>query len=133
MKDSFVPSLPASAPAFRSVVGFALGLGCCRWRVRRSAAAFSGLVLVVGFGSSSAAFGFARAALPRFFPLRPLFRLVVRRFSSPAGAVWGVSVPVSPVGLSLASLPPAPAFSALPWPGSPLGSRPGVAFWSGGV
>ena len=93
----------AAAP-WRRVVGSALAAGAVRWRLRRSVRSFSGVVVVAGFGSLSAASAFGGAwsgwcGVP----------VVVRRFSSllspgggfvVVGPVWGVSVPVAPVRAS---------------------------------
>lgn len=88
--------VPLCAPWWRSLVGSALSCGARRWRVRASARAFSGAVVVVGFRSASAAALFA-ATWSGWVG----FPLAVRRF---AGPVFGVSVPVAvPPSLRLAS------------------------------
>jgi len=98
--------LPLSAPWWRSLVGFALAAGACRWRLRASARSFSAAVVVVGFASSARASAFASA-----WSGWVGFPLAVRRFRGAAGPVFGVSVPVAvPPLLRLA----APA--ALPTP-----------------
>jgi hypothetical protein len=98
--------VPLSAPWWRSLVGSALAVGACRWRLRASSRAFSGAVVVVGFSSPAAAAAFASA-----WGWWCGCSLAVRRF---AGGVFGVSVPVCapPGACSLASPPP----SALPPP-----------------
>jgi hypothetical protein len=83
---------PLSAPWWRSLVGFALVAGACRWQVRRSARASA---------FASAWSGWVG------------FPLAVRRFAGAAGPVFGVSVPVAvPPSLRLAAAAslPAPAW-----------------------
>ena len=46
--DRGLGGLPLAAPWWRSLVGSALSAGACRWRLRASARAFSGAVLVAG-------------------------------------------------------------------------------------
>ena len=98
---------PLSAPWWRRLVGSALAAGACRWRVRASGRAFSGAVVVVGFGSAVAASAFA-AAWAGWVG----FPLAVRRFAGAAGPVFGVSVPVAvPPSLRLAAPGALPAVS----------------------
>jgi hypothetical protein len=93
--------VPLSAPWWRSVVGLGLSAGAVRWRLRSSVRAFSGAVVVVGFGSPAAASAFA-SSLGGWCGLS----LAVRRFVGASGPVWGVSVPVAvPPFLSLALAP----------------------------
>jgi hypothetical protein len=91
-----------AAPWWRSLVGSALSAGACRWRLRASARAFSGAVVVAGFSSPAAA-AFASAG-----GWWCGCSLAVRRFRGRAGPVWGVSVPVCapPGARSLVSPPP---------------------------
>jgi hypothetical protein len=56
--DRGLGGLPLAAPWWRSLVGSARA---CRWRLRASARAFPGAVVVVGFSSSAAAVAFAAA------------------------------------------------------------------------
>jgi len=96
---------PLAAPWWRSLVGFALVAGACRWRLRASSRAFSGAVVVVGFGSSAAASAFALA-----WSSWVGFPLAVRRFAGAAGPVFGVSVPVAvPPSLRLVASAALPA------------------------
>lgn len=96
---------PLAAAPWRRVVGSALFAGACRWRLRASARSFSGVVVVAGFGSPSAAASFASA-----WSGWVGFPVAVRRFAGVSGPVWGVSVPVAPVRASAGVpvvLPPA--------------------------
>lgn len=73
---------------FRSVVGSALGSGCCSWSFRPSERSISGLVVVARFESFPRAAAFAR----RWAAVLPvLCGGVLVRFRSGA---WAVSVPV---------------------------------------
>lgn len=83
---------PLAAAPWRRVVGSALFAGARRWRLRRSARSFSGVVVVAGFSSPAAASAFAGS-----WSGWCGFPVVVRRFAGPAGPLFGVSVPVAPV------------------------------------
>lgn len=87
--DRGLGGLPLAAPWWRSLVGSALSAGACRWRLRASARAFSGAVLVAGFGCPAAAARFAAS-----WGWWCGCSLAVRRFAGRGGPVWGVSVPV---------------------------------------
>lgn len=94
--DRGLGGLPLAAPWWRSLVGSALASGACRWRLRASARAFSGAV-VVGFSSSSA-----------------------------AGRCGGVSVPVcAPPGARSLASPPPLGLSAPVWVAR-VSCRPGL-------
>ncbi len=83
---------PLAAAPWRRVVGSALFAGARRWRLRRSARSFSGVVVVAGFSSPAAASAFAGS-----WSGWCGFPVVVRRFAGPVGPLFGVSVPVAPV------------------------------------
>jgi hypothetical protein len=80
---------PLLAPWWRRLVGSALATGAVRWRVRPSARAFSGAVLVAGFPNCGAAIAFA-AAWSGWVGCA----LALRRRSSGGQVLWCVSVPV---------------------------------------
>jgi hypothetical protein len=84
--------LPWCAAWWRSVVGASLAAGACRWRLRRSARAFSGAVVVVGFPCLGRARRFAAAWSGWCGVACSLSPRVCPR----AGRVWVVSVPVCP-------------------------------------
>lgn len=108
---------PFVAPWWRVLVGSALQSGACAWRLRQSARAFSGAVVVVGFGLESSAREFAASwaawcGVP----------LALRRGSGGGGVPWAVSVPVSPPA-SLRARPGArlPSSAGRVWVGSKEG------------
>ena len=82
--------VPLAAPWWRQAAGSALASGACRWRVRASARAFTGSVLVAGFSSCGAAVAWA-AAWAGWCGCA----LALRRRVSGGRVVWAVSVPVS--------------------------------------
>ena len=99
--------VPLAAPWWRSLVGFGLRAGACRWRLRASSRSFAGAVVVVGFGSQASAASFA-SAWSGWCGLA----LAVRRF---AGGVWGVSVPVAVPPASPALASAVPVLGAASW------------------
>jgi hypothetical protein len=82
--DRGLGGLPLAAPWWRSLIGSALSAGACRWRLRASARAFSGAVLVAGFGCPAAAARFAAS-----WGWWCGCSLGVRRFAGRGGPVWG--------------------------------------------
>lgn len=80
---------PLMAPWWRRLIGSALATGAVRWRVRRSARAFSGAVVVAGFPNCGAAIAFASA-----WSWYAGCALALRRRVSAGQVLWSVSVPV---------------------------------------